>query len=70
MKKIFAVQRVSKQWRDVTATSPSIEEKMFMRLKTTPKETCDPRLMGWPYRALQRLGRSVPSKFTLVSTLR
>ncbi|GAB7325601.1 hypothetical protein MBLNU13_g09592t1 [Cladosporium sp. NU13] len=67
MKKIFAVQRVFKQWRDVIATSPSIEEKMFMRLKTTPKGTCDPRLMGWPYRALQRLGRSVPSKFTLVS---
>ena len=67
MKKIFTVQRVSKQWRDVVTTSPSIEEKMFLRLKTTPKETCDPRLTGWPYRALQRLGRPVPPTFTLVS---
>ena len=67
MRKIFTVQQVSKQWRDIIATSPSIEEKMYLRLKTTPKETCDPRLMGWPYRALQRLGRPVPSTFTLVS---
>ena len=40
---------------------------MFLRLEATPKETCDPRMMGWPYRALQRLGRPVPSTFTLVS---
>ena len=67
MKMIFTIQSVTKQWRDVIATSPSIEEKIFLRPKNTPKETCDPRLMGWPYRALQRLGRPVPSTFTLVS---
>ena len=39
---------------------------MFLRLKTTTKETRDPCLMGWPYRALQRLGRLVPPTFTLV----
>lgn len=46
MRKIFEVQRVAKQWRNVIGTSPTIEEKMFLRLKTTPKETCDPRPAG------------------------
>lgn len=67
MRKIFTVQSVSKQWRNVIANSPSIEEKIFLRIKTTPKETCDPRLMGWAYWALQRVGRPVPTTFTLVS---
>jgi hypothetical protein len=67
MKKIFHIQQVSKQWRNVIATSPSIEEKMFLRLKTTPKETCDPREVEWLNRVLQRHRRPVPSTFTLVS---
>lgn len=67
MKKIFTIQSVSKQWRDVIATSPSIHEKMFLRLKTTPKETCDPHEVDWLNRVLQRRGRPVPSTFTLVS---
>ena len=66
MRNIFIVQSVSKQWRNVIANSPSIEEKMFLRIKPTPKETCDTRLMGWAYLALQRLGRPVPSTLTLV----
>ena len=37
MKKIFTMQGVAKQWRDIIATSPSIEEKMFLRLKIAPK---------------------------------
>ena len=60
MRKIFTVQSVSKQWQNVIAASPRIEEKVYLRLKTTPKETCDPRLMGWAYWALQRVGLQCP----------
>jgi len=67
MKKIFTIQRVSKQWRDVIATSPSIEEKMFLRLKITPKETCEPSALGWSTNGLQRVRRPPPSLLTLVS---
>jgi hypothetical protein len=48
MKKIITTQRISEQWRDVIATSPSIQETMFLRLKTTPKETCEPHKLGLP----------------------
>jgi hypothetical protein len=67
MKKIFTIQRVSKQWRAVIATSPSIEEKMFLRLKITPKETCEPSALGWSHNGLWRLQRPPPSLLTLVS---
>lgn len=46
MKKIFNVQRVSKRWQDVISTSPSIQEKMFLRPKTTPKEVYGARRLG------------------------
>jgi hypothetical protein len=66
MKKIFTIQRVSKRWSDAIASSPSIQEKMFLRLKTTPKETCEAHKLGWPKStgALQRLA---PPALTLVS---
>jgi len=66
MKKIFSVQRVAKQWRDVIATSPSIEENMFLGFKVKPEETCEPHALGWPHNAwaLQRLVRPM---LTLVS---
>lgn len=46
MKKIFNVQRVSKRWNDVIAASPGIQEKMFLRLKTTPKDMYEARKLG------------------------
>lgn len=33
MKKIFGIQRVSRQFRDVIAASPKIQEKMWLRLR-------------------------------------
>jgi hypothetical protein len=63
--KIFNIQRVSKQWKAVIAASPSIEEKMFLRLKTAPKETYEPHALGWRISALQYHRR--PSAFTLVT---
>lgn len=40
MQKIFGIQRVCRQFRDVIATSPKIQEKMFLRLrKDVPEET-------------------------------
>lgn len=39
MKKIFGIQRVSRQFRDVIAASPKIQEKMWLRLRNDfPKE--------------------------------
>jgi hypothetical protein len=63
--KIFNIQRVSKQWKAVIAASPSIEEKMFLRLKTVPKEMYEPHALGWRISALQYHRR--PSAFTLVT---
>jgi hypothetical protein len=66
MKKIFTIRRISKRWRDVIATSPSIQEKISLRLKITPKQTCEPHKLGWPKTtgALHRLTRP---DLTLVS---
>jgi hypothetical protein len=39
MKTIFGIQRVCRQFRDVIAASPKIQEKMFLRLRNiVPKE--------------------------------
>jgi hypothetical protein len=37
-KKIFIAQRVSKYWKDVIADSPDIQQKLFNRLSTKPRE--------------------------------
>jgi hypothetical protein len=65
VKKIFNIQCVYKRWKDVIAASPSIEEKMFLRLRTTPKEMCEPQALGWRINALQY--HRLPSMFTLVT---
>lgn len=40
MKTIFGIQRVCRQFRDVIAASPKIQEKMFLRLRSDmPEET-------------------------------
>jgi hypothetical protein len=67
MKKIFNVQRVSKQWRDIIANSPGLQEKMFLRLKTTPKERYEVHVLGWSDRALRWLNRPRQTLLTLVS---
>ena len=48
MRTIFGIQRVSRNFKDVIATSPKIQEKMFLRLrKDIPAET-------WMFETLNR----------------
>jgi hypothetical protein len=64
MRDIFTVQRISKRWKAVIATSPGIQEKMFLRLKTTPKRTFEPHAVGWLEDLLER---PTPALVTLVT---
>jgi hypothetical protein len=64
MRKIFTVQCTSKQWKAVIATSPGLQEKMFLRLKTTPKRTFEPCAVGWCRDVLER---PTPASVTLVT---
>ena len=38
-KQLFANQRVCKQWRDVIASSPELQRKMFLRVNEVPRQT-------------------------------
>lgn len=37
-KQLFVDQRVCKQWRDVIASSPELQKKMFLRVDETPRQ--------------------------------
>lgn len=43
MKKIFTVQSVSRQWKNTIAASPSLQEKMWLRMKPGSIETSSMR---------------------------
>jgi hypothetical protein len=36
---VFGVQRVCRQWKNLIASSPAIQEKMFLRLRNDTSET-------------------------------
>jgi hypothetical protein len=38
-KTVFGVQRVCRQWKDLIASSPAIQEKLFLRLRNDTSET-------------------------------
>lgn len=38
-KDIFVIQRVCRQWKQTIAASPTLQEKMFLRLRNKPPET-------------------------------
>lgn len=38
-KQLFADQRVCKQWRNVIASSPELQRKMFLRVNEVPRQT-------------------------------
>ena len=38
-KNFFGVQRVCSQWKDLIASSPAIQEKLFLRLRNDMSET-------------------------------
>lgn len=68
MKKIFTLQRTSKRWKNVINASPSIQEKMFLRLNNKPKPVCEPHAVGWTsVDGYVLWGVRVPDLFTLVT---
>lgn len=52
---IFGVQRVSKQFRDVIATSPDIQTKVFIRPSSKPAETWTARIKSMGVRLFERV---------------
>jgi hypothetical protein len=38
-KQLFANQRVCNQWRNVIASSPELQKKMFLRVDEVPRQT-------------------------------